>query len=575
MSEHHKDLSLIKDRISALTDAIELGLPLDEKVRSLLELADLHRQIQNNREALDLLTQAIEEMNGARISGRPLYDAHLAASRLLAIRASASNLARSLEHGEWAIAVASNSELPPDDLFQAMLNRASLLNYMDRMDESEAAYREVLKALPAESTGGREFRHIIYSNLGILSGKRGNLDKAETMLDQAIEVAPDSDPIRKASIIKSKARLHFMRQEYDVARALLEKAKDVALGEGTDHHLISIILFDLEEVCKAQNDHKGAYENLVERMGHEKKWNDRQVEFQMVATQVRHDLLDAKRQKEIFRLENVELVRLNNEISEQKAHIEHINTEIIDSINYASRLQKAFIPGSVRLKAEMPKAFTIEMPKDRVSGDFCWSHLKDGLLYVAVADCTGHGVPGAMITVLGNQLLTDSIEMDGLRAPAAILSRVCDRIREILTRSGNEHTKDGMDTGLLLLDRANGTWEYCGAKRPLWIWNGTELLEIKTGRMSVGTDTPPDHVFESERGQILPGLRFFLHSDGYTDQFGGPLNKKFQAQRLRDIILEHKDSDMPTNGEAMHRAIVNWKEGYEQTDDITLIGIET
>lgn len=568
------DPAQIKDRISALTDKVEMGLPPIDQVSALIELAELHRSIVNNRQALDYLTQAVEVMDANQLKGLQRFEAELAISKVLAIRASKENLTRALEHADKAVAEAEIG-LSLDHRLMAMLNRATLINLLDRLDEAEDYYRQILKLLPIDNRGVSEYRHIIFANLGILSGKRGNIDKAEMLLEQAVEVAPDSDPVRKADIIKSRARAFGLRGEYEAYIEMLLKAKALAEQAGTDLQIMVKILTDLEDAYKTVGNFQEAYKCLVDRSGWEKKWNDRQIEFQMVATQVRHDLLDAKREKEIFRLENVELVRLNTEISEQKAQIEHINREIIDSINYASRLQKAFIPGAVRLKAEMPKSFAVEMAKDRVSGDFCWSHLKDGLLYVAVADCTGHGVPGAMITVLGNQLLTDSIEMDGLREPADILSRVCDRIREILTRTGSsEITKDGMDMGLLVIDRTKGHWVFCGAKRPLWLWKDNELTEIKTGRMSVSTETPPEHIFEVERGELTPGLRFFLHSDGFCDQFGGPLNKKFQQQRLRDLIQLHANDDMPTNGEAMRKAIVEWKEGYEQTDDITLIGIE-
>ncbi len=264
-------------------------------------------------------------------------------------------------------------------------------------------------------------------------------------------------------------------------------------------------------------------------------------------------------------------------IEEQKtvveiAHheLEEKNQEILDSINYAKRIQSAILPPLRIVKEYLKESFILYKPKDVVAGDFYWLEHKDGKVLFAAADCTGHGVPGAMVSVVCNNALNRSVREYGLTEPGQIL----DKAREIVIQEfekSDEEVKDGMDIALCSLD--GNKLQYAGANNPLWIIRKGEILETKANKQPIGKFDNPlpytTHSFELQKGDTL-----YIFSDGYVDQFGGEKGKKFKPKALRELLLSIQDKQIDKQKLLINETFENWRGSLEQIDDVCVIGVK-
>lgn len=274
-------------------------------------------------------------------------------------------------------------------------------------------------------------------------------------------------------------------------------------------------------------------------------------------------------------------INLENKVKErtidlhrQKEMVEEKNKEIVDSINYAKRLQQAILPPIDLVKSDLNDSFILFKPKDIVSGDFYW-YIKSGdELLIAVADCTGHGVPGAMVSVVGANGLNRCVKEFGLKQPAQILDKLCDLVIETFEMTDHE-VKDGMDIALCAINLKTKKVQFAGANNPLWIIkkNAEDLDEIKADKQPIGKfdyrKNFTNHEFEFQNGDAI-----YLFSDGYADQFGGPGGKKFKYKTLKDLLLTIHTQKMTDQEIALNEAFMNWKGELEQIDDVCVIGIK-
>jgi serine phosphatase RsbU (regulator of sigma subunit) len=254
--------------------------------------------------------------------------------------------------------------------------------------------------------------------------------------------------------------------------------------------------------------------------------------------------------------------------------IETKNKDITDSIRYAKRIQQAILPDDHVLKMAFPDSFVFYRPKDIVSGDFYWHHHTEDVQLVAVADCTGHGVPGAFMSVLGASQLTSVIAEQGELAPGRILGLIDEGIRQQLHQDGHEATRDSMDIALCAYDRRKGELTFCGANRPIIIYRNSGPLEIfRPSKHSVGGDSDRGKEFVEEKIQLHPGDCFYLFTDGFADQFGGPKGKKFKSSRFRDVLTQIATQQIQHQKRELEVVFDSWRGEYEQVDDICVVGV--
>lgn len=256
-------------------------------------------------------------------------------------------------------------------------------------------------------------------------------------------------------------------------------------------------------------------------------------------------------------------------LKETLNEVEEKQKEITDSINYAKRIQEAILPSFDFIKTHLPNSFIYYQPKDIVAGDFYWAEKVGNDFFIAAADCTGHGVPGALVSVVCCNALNRTVNEFKLSDPGKILDKTRELVLESFSKNGGD-IKDGMDISLMSIN--GNTVKWAGANNPLWYYQNNELKEIKANKQPIGkTDNPEP--FTTHRIEIKKGDSMYLFTDGFADQFGGPKGKKFKYKQLEDLLISSNDLNISEQHLTLRNTLNSWKGKLEQVDDICIIGI--
>lgn len=286
-----------------------------------------------------------------------------------------------------------------------------------------------------------------------------------------------------------------------------------------------------------------------------------------------------KLRERVLRKENIILEQKVNErtevIKKQNIEIEKKNIAITDSIEYASIIQQAILPSEEEISEHFQNHFVLYKPKDIVSGDFYWIHEEKDRVLIAAADCTGHGVSGAFVSLMGHNLLNETINENHNFNPSEILYELNEKILNTLKQNSKKTSaKYGMDVALIAVDKKNGSLEYAGAHNPLLIFRAGEYFQIKANQRSIGSYKKEGQPgFTNQTFQLLKGDMLYMFSDGYVDQIGGPENKKMFHQPFRDLLQSVCQLEMAEQKKILDETIVNWRGSHNQTDDILIVGI--
>ena len=266
-----------------------------------------------------------------------------------------------------------------------------------------------------------------------------------------------------------------------------------------------------------------------------------------------------------------EMLKSQKRITEQKNVIEEKNKDILDSIQYAQRIQSALLPSKTNLQLLFPDSTLYFQPKDIVSGDFFWIFQNENYRFAAVGDCTGHGVPGALMSVLGINLLHEIVENKGIVDPAEILNELRSGIIAAFDKEGkSSEYKDGMDISLVRIDRKTTNYLFAAANNSIYHISGKELEERRADRQPVGYSHHPVP-FTQQEFSFQPGDSLVLFTDGYADQFGGPKNKKFRYKPFKELLLDSLNNNMETQLSENFEA---WRGSREQVDDVCVLVIK-
>lgn len=258
-------------------------------------------------------------------------------------------------------------------------------------------------------------------------------------------------------------------------------------------------------------------------------------------------------------------------IEGQKELVEEKQKEILDSITYAKRLQDAILPSRSAVKEHFPESFIFYKPKDIVAGDFYWMEKVGDKTFVAVADCTGHGVPGAMVSVVCSSALNRAVLEFGITDPGKILDKARELVLETFAKS-HKDVKDGMDISLLVMDPVTREIAWAGANNPLWYVADGELKSITADKQPIGSAIYP-RPFTTHSLRLQKNDMVFLFTDGYADQFGGGKGKKFKYNQLKELLLNNAPLSVAAQEQLLETAFATWKKGLEQVDDVCVMGI--
>lgn len=421
-----------------------------------------------------------------------------------------------------------------------------------------------------------------YYGMGSFENHRGNYDKALAYCNKALEMAESLEfPDIVQSSCSCLADAYEQKKDFQKAFLYYKRASILSDSLGSVAKSKEIarkqIQYDYEK-RKLSDSLRVAKEDELKDVKHHEEIHQQKIYTAAGITGFLLMLALAFVLYRGFRLKqrsNSELETKNRVITQQKQEVEFKNREILDSITYAQRLQEAILPPWKQWQKQLPESFLFYRPKDLVAGDFFWMEngLQPGALLFAVADCTGHGVPGALVSVVCSNALDRAVKEFRLTDPGKILDRVSELVIETFEKSGNG-VQDGMDISLVHYDRQTQTIHWAGANNPLWIirCGASEITELRPNKQPVGM-FQERRPFETKTTTVAPGDLLFLFTDGFADQFGGPYGKKFKYRQLQELLLKNAPLSIEEQKKAMTLAFDEWKGPLEQIDDVCVIGV--
>jgi len=445
--------------------------------------------------------------------------------------------------------------------------------YYDLKDY-ESALKSNLKSLEIkESLGDKVGIASSYINIGADYFAMKNVKKSKEFHFKALELINELD-LKEEAVIVLEAISKDFEAEGDLKNALLyykkfEANKDTLLNVEKSEQMTEMeTKYDTEKKDK-EILHQNAQlrEKDLEAKQKETQRNAFIVGFILVIGMTFFILKGYKQKK-----------RSLLELSEKNKIIEEKNKDITDSINYAKRIQGVVLPAPDANSTMFEDSFILYQPKDVISGDFYWYSQKNGRKIITAADCTGHGVPGALMSMIGITFLNEVVNVHGIIRPSEILSELRFKVIESLKQKGEAgENKDGMDMSLLSFNADNSVVEYAGANNPLWICrkkeSGFELEQINADKRPVGYFMGKSLPFTNNEIALSKGDSLYIFSDGFADQFGGPKGKKFKYSQLKELIVSIQEKSMAEQKQILENAFNGWKGSQEQVDDVCIIGI--
>jgi tetratricopeptide (TPR) repeat protein len=402
--------------------------------------------------------------------------------------------------------------------------------------------------------------------LGQAYQQQGKDQRAFECLLQAYELAQKTGAIvEQSESARELAKNRAAKGEYREAFALLENYTNMKDSISTEEgHKIAMQLQTFSDEDNRKEIELLTQKNLVADL--KSKRQSQLLIFSIVSFVL--VLILALILYNRFRLKK----KANQELQKAYETIEDKNKNITDSILYAKNLQEAILPSAERINHLFTQHFIFYQPKDIVAGDFYWVDESAGITFVAAADCTGHGVPGALVSVVCSKALNDAVFQFRLNEPGAILDKATELVLETFSRRGN-NVYDGMDISLASWNPATRELKWSGANNPLVLFNKGEMLVLSPDKQPVGKTNSPKP-FTTHTLSVETGAEIFLFTDGYADQFGGEKGKKFMKKNLLDFLKQIATLETNEQREEIEKRFYDWKGDYEQVDDLLVMGLK-
>jgi serine phosphatase RsbU (regulator of sigma subunit) len=391
----------------------------------------------------------------------------------------------------------------------------------------------------------------------------GKFKEAEEISLKGIKLATElSDKMGISRFMLGLGKIYFRQNKMEEAERTLLEAQTIAEKISLRMALVPAHLA-ISELYKSKGDYEKALRHYEQYHKVREEMMNVDAAMKAKSAQLLIKIENAQKEAEINRLKNVELKNAYDEIAEK-------NKDITDSINYARRIQHALLASDEILKKNLKEHFIFFKPKDIVSGDFYWAVEKNGCFYLAVCDSTGHGVPGAFMSLLNISFLNEAISEKNISQPNEVFNHTRKKLVENISSDG---AQDGMDGILMCFDKNTKEISYAGAHNaPVLAAKGT-LEELNADNMPIGLadrlDSFKHQTLNSQSGNVL-----YLYTDGYADQFGGPKGKKFKYKQLQEKLLAISDRPLAEQKAILEKTFEDWKGNNEQTDDVLIIGIK-
>ena len=496
------------------------------------------------------------------------------------------------------------------------LNNIGSLYYSQKkyLEAKDYFFKSLVKRKKAQDKGGIAQT---LTNIAAVYREQKDYTRALEYLGQAHELQIEiNDKIGLAGTVNSIGVIYRLKGDHANAKVQLEKGYEMA------HKIGSIVLIKnstiaLGNLYRKTNQHGKAYDLLVEhykmadslknsantrkidQIGMQYEFEKKMNENKLARIQKDHQHEIALKEQRIisysfaiglivFLILSIFILKALNakkkahkritlqniEIEEKSFKLEEALTNITDSVVYAKRIQQALLQTEEHLSNHIPPHFILFKPKDIVSGDFYWAFEKENHIYISAVDCTGHGVPGALMSMLGITFLNAINSTDKILTPAEILDQLREKIVvELGQKDDDNSSRDGMDISLSKINLKTNEIEWAGANNPLWVISNSELQEIKGDRQAINyVENPVPYTNHSMK--LNKGDQLYMFTDGYPDQFGGPKGKKFKYKSFKKLLLSICEQPILDQKELLDTHFSEWKKNLEQIDDICVIGIQ-
>ena len=463
--------------------------------------------------------------------------------------------------------------------------RGNVYNNIGRIYNIQSNYKKALeyydKSLEImQETGNKEGVALTYNNIGSLSFDQGNFSEAIALGKKALAIAQEVGAVFEIKLASALL--------YDAYKETDQPAKALEMHElYIEMHDSINSIENKEAAIKLEYKHQYEKEQVIAEAKHQEQMAlsaEREKRQKLIAYSaggglvmvlafaffILNRLRVTRRQKKVIEEQKQKVEEQKQVVEEQKQKVEEQKKDITDSIRYAENIQKALLPAEEDLSL-LPDGFILFQPKDIVSGDFYWLQHHNDKVYFAACDCTGHGVPGAFMSMIGSSLLDEAVVEKGITKPNEIFFEVRKGFINALKQTQEAGTqKDGMDAVLCSWNK-NGTLEYSLAYNPLLLIRKGEILETKADKQPVGFHTGAQKPFTHHK--LNKGDTVYLFSDGYPDQFGGKKDKKFMMKNFKKLLLSIQDKTMNEQKTILETTMAEWKGDTEQVDDILVMGV--
>lgn len=583
------------------------GLAIAEQVESsylravcLNNLSQPYRLDGKREKALSLLLEALDLLENLD------YNNEIASvlNRIGANYMDADNLKRALEY--FIMAYEVHNEEGDQKGMASTLNNIGAIHYYNEDLDSAIYYFE--KSMELESAiGNRWGVAASHNNIGGLYLMQEDYENAEKHFLLSLEIRKEiGDPAMLSSTYKNLGEMYTRMSKFSQAGEYLQLALELAFKCDNIQRIVGA--YDsMSWLYSKQGDYETAYNYRILYDDYVDSLNDEESNraFAEMATKYETEKMDAENELlkqqafadeairsrqtvviwsgagglllvllvafQLFRSNKLKQ-RTNEQISRQKDEIEQKNQDITDSITYAQRIQFTILPDVADIEQAISNSFVFYEPRDVVSGDFFFFHEKADKIFLAACDCTGHGVPGAFVSITCSNWLKRHIIDNDLNNPGEILNAVNEGVQESFRSSSSFQAMDGMDMALICIDKNTEMIHYAGAMNDLVVVSNNELIEYKADRRPIGGRTEIDFRFNTQSISVNKGDCVYIYSDGYADQFGGPKGKKFMSRRFKELLVQIAHEIAEQKVIKLKTTLEEWQGDLERVDDVLIMG---
>ena len=573
ISESYANMAIVYEYLGKFPEALKChydALIIDEKLGNKygvgvinINMASVYNQQQKQKESLECLYKAKKIFTELKSDGGLGY----AESGIGIIYLSQGKYKEAEAHIEISKKIFTDIG-DRQNVGNCLVSLGQIYMQLNKFKESEKAFKESLAI--SNEVGDRRGTSMTYLGFANLYSKSNSYPKAKLCMDSAISIAKNISCVQcLKDHYASYAQIDSTSQNFKGAflnlKLFIRYNDSLVNDENNKKSSQAKLQYDFDKKAIADSL-KNVEAKIKEELKHEQEIQQQKTYSYGAALGFTLMLVIAGISYRAFKQKQ----KTSLIIEQQKNIVEEKQKEIIDSIQYAKRIQNTLLAENSLLQKVIPNHFVLFKPKDIVSGDFYWATLKNDIFYLAVCDCTGHGVPGAFMSLLNTTFLNEAITEKNIKEPNAILNYVRQKLISNISQEGQQ---DGMDGILLCFDTKNKKISYAAAHNAPLLIHGNEAKELEYDKMPVGI-SQKNESFTNYQLSYEEGDTLYLFTDGFPDQFGGPKGKKFKYKQLEDVLINGSLLPLAQQSDLLNNKFEGWKGNLEQVDDVLIIGIK-